>query len=33
VKAITQLQPNVPELNADVNALDIAATVDAVKGL
>jgi len=25
VKAITQLQPNVPELNADVNALDIVA--------
>jgi hypothetical protein len=30
-KAISQLQPNVPELNADVNALDIAAVVDAVK--
>ncbi len=31
VKAITQLQPNVPELNANVNALDIVAVVDAVK--
>ena len=31
VKAITQLQPNLPELNADVNALDIVAVVDAVK--
>jgi len=31
-KAITQLQPNVPELNADINALDIVAVVDAVKG-
>jgi hypothetical protein len=31
VKAITQLQPNVPELNANVNALDIAAVVDGVK--
>jgi len=32
-KAVTQLQPNVPELNADINALDIVAVVDAVKGL
>jgi hypothetical protein len=31
VKAITQLQPNLPELNANVNALDIAAVVDGVK--
>jgi len=31
-KAIAQLQPNLPELNADVNALDIVAVVDAVKG-
>jgi hypothetical protein len=31
-KAVTQLQPNVPELNADVNAIDIVAVVDAVKG-
>jgi hypothetical protein len=31
-KAVTQLQPNVPELNADINALDIVAVVDAVKG-
>jgi len=30
-KAITQLQPNLPELNADVNALDVVAVVDAVK--
>jgi hypothetical protein len=32
-KAITQLQPNLPELNADVNAMDIAAAVDGVKGV
>jgi hypothetical protein len=32
-KAVTQLQPNVPELNADINALDIVAVVDGVKGL
>ncbi len=32
VKAIAQLQPNLPELNADISALDIAATVDAFKG-
>jgi len=32
-KAIAQLQPNVPELNADVSALDIVACVDAVKQL
>jgi len=31
VKSITQLQPNLPELNADINALDIVAVVDAVK--
>jgi hypothetical protein len=31
VKAIAQLQPNVPELNADLSALDIVAVVDAVK--
>jgi len=33
VKAISQLQPNLPELNADVGALDIVAAVDAVKEL
>jgi len=33
VKAVTQLQPNLPELNADVGALDIVAAVDAVKEL
>jgi len=33
VKAISQLQPNLPELNADINALDIVAVVDSVKGL
>ncbi len=32
VKAIAQLQPNLPELNADVSALDIVAVVDALKG-
>jgi hypothetical protein len=31
IKAIAQLQPNLPELNANVNALDIAAVVDAVR--
>ncbi len=31
-KAIAQIQPNVPELNADINALDIVAVVDAIKG-
>ena len=31
VKAISQLQPNLPELNADINALDIVSVVDAVK--
>jgi len=31
VKAVSQLQPNLPELNADINALDIVAVVDAVK--
>jgi len=31
VKSITQQQPNLPELNADINALDIAAVVDALK--
>jgi hypothetical protein len=30
-KAIAQLQPNLPELNADVKSLDIVAVVDAVK--
>jgi len=30
-KAIAQLQPNLPELNGDINALDILAVVDAVK--
>jgi hypothetical protein len=32
-KAISQLQPNLPELNADISALDIVAVVDAVKKL
>ena len=32
-KATTQLQPNLPELNADINALDIVAVVAAVKQL
>ncbi len=32
VHARAQLQPNLPELNASVNALDIVAVVDAVKG-
>jgi len=31
VKAIAQLQPNLPELNADINALDIVAVVDTVR--
>jgi len=31
IKVIAQLQPNLPELNADINALDIVAVVDAVK--
>lgn len=31
VKAISQIQPNVPEPNADINALDIVAAVDALK--
>jgi len=31
IKAISQLQPNLPELNADINALDILAVVDALK--
>jgi hypothetical protein len=31
IKAVSQLQPNLPELNADINALDIVAVVDAVK--
>jgi hypothetical protein len=30
-KATTQLQPNLVELNADINALDVVAVVDAVK--
>jgi hypothetical protein len=33
VKCRAQLQPNVPDLNADINALDIVAVVDAIKGL
>jgi hypothetical protein len=33
LKVKAQLQPNLPELNADVNALDIVAVVDAVKQL
>ncbi len=33
VHARAQLQPNLPELNASINALDIVAVVDAVKGL
>jgi hypothetical protein len=33
IKPIAQLQPNLPELNGDINALDIVAVVDAVKGL
>jgi hypothetical protein len=33
VKCRAQLQPNVPELNADINALDIVAVVDGIKGL
>jgi hypothetical protein len=33
IKAIAQLQPNLPDLNADINALDIVQGVDAVKGL
>jgi len=32
IKARVQVQPNLPELNASVNALDIASVVDAVKG-
>jgi len=32
IKALSQLQPNLPELNADINSLDIVAVVDAVKG-
>jgi parallel beta-helix repeat protein/predicted outer membrane repeat protein len=32
VKGRAQLQPNLPELNTDVNALDIVAVVDAIKG-
>jgi len=31
VKAIAQLQPNLPDPNADINVLDILAVVDAVK--
>ena len=33
VHARAQVQPNLPELNSDINALDIVAVVDAVKGL
>jgi hypothetical protein len=32
IKPIAQLQPNLPELNADINALDVVAVVDAFKG-
>ncbi len=32
IKASAQLQPNLPELNASINALDITACVDAFKG-
>ena len=32
VKAISQLQPGLPELNANINVLDILAVVDAVRG-
>jgi len=32
-KASAQLQPNAPELNADISALDITACIDAFKGL
>ncbi len=32
IHAQAQLQPNLPELNASVNALDIVAVVDSVKG-
>jgi hypothetical protein len=32
-KRISQIQPNLPELNADVNALDIVTVVDAFRGL
>jgi len=31
-KALLQLQPNLPELNGDINALDIVAVVEGVKG-
>lgn len=31
IKAISQIQPNLPEPNADINALDIVAVVDALK--
>jgi hypothetical protein len=31
-KAVLQLQPNLPELDADINALDIVAVADGVKG-
>ena len=33
VKARSQLQPNLLELNADLNALDIVAVVNAIKGI
>jgi len=32
-KAITQLQPNLVELNADVNVIDLVTAVDAFRGL
>ncbi len=33
VKAISQLQPNLPELNGDINAIDVLTVVAAVKQL
>jgi len=33
VKAITQVQPNLPELNTNINVLDILAVVDAFRGV
>jgi hypothetical protein len=32
VKSRAQLQPNLPELNADINAIDIVTVVDAISG-
>jgi thermitase len=31
-KSVAQIQPNLPDLNADVNALDVTAVVDAFRG-